>query len=76
MVSMVQRNWMRLCTIVTQKEILRARNQCIMKELMILNDPIRHFFNIAKYIFRYGQYCPIQQRVLGYEVKVCCLLTF
>ncbi|XP_076170849.1 mitochondrial-processing peptidase subunit beta isoform X2 [Ptiloglossa arizonensis] len=68
MVHVLQKEWMRLCTTITQKEVLRAINQCKMKELMLLNDPQSRFFDIVKNIFRYGYYIPIQQRVIEYQI--------
>ncbi|XP_076246228.1 mitochondrial-processing peptidase subunit beta [Calliopsis andreniformis] len=67
MIKLLYRDWVRLCTTITQKEVSRAVNQCITKELMILNDPLCRFLDIAKNLFRYGRYCPIQQRILAYE---------
>nr|XP_034188352.1 mitochondrial-processing peptidase subunit beta-like [Osmia lignaria] len=67
MVDLLQREWMKLCTTITQKEVLRAVNQCKLKDLIVLSDPTSRFFDIVQYIFRYGYYEPIQNRILEYE---------
>lgn len=71
MVDLLQREWMKLCTTITQKEVLRAVNQCKLKDLTVLNDPTSRFFDIVQHTFRYGYYEPIQDRILEYEVKLC-----
>ncbi|XP_015436402.1 PREDICTED: cytochrome b-c1 complex subunit 1, mitochondrial-like [Dufourea novaeangliae] len=67
MTKVLQAEWMRLCTTINQKEVSRAVNQCKMKELMLLNDPVSRFFDIVRHFFRYGYYIPIQQRITEYE---------
>lgn len=67
MLYFVQREWKKLCTCITEKEVARAANQCKMKELMIQNNPTNRFFNIVRHIFRYGYYVPIEDRVSEYE---------
>ncbi|XP_003703132.3 mitochondrial-processing peptidase subunit beta [Megachile rotundata] len=67
MIDMIQREWMKLCICITEKEVARAVNQCKMKELMIQNNPTNRFFDIVKHIFRYGCYDPIPNRVAEYE---------
>ncbi|XP_076622868.1 mitochondrial-processing peptidase subunit beta [Colletes latitarsis] len=67
MIHVVQQEWMRLCTTITQKEVSRAINQCKRKELMLLGNPQSCFFDIVKNVFRYGYYVPIQQRIIEYE---------
>ncbi|XP_031826080.2 mitochondrial-processing peptidase subunit beta [Nomia melanderi] len=67
MTKVLQKEWMRLCTTVTQKEVLRAVNQCKTKELLLLNDPVIHFLDIVKTLLRHGHYIPIHERIIEYE---------
>nr|XP_033331862.1 mitochondrial-processing peptidase subunit beta-like [Megalopta genalis] len=67
MASMLQKEWMRLCTTITQKEVLRAVNQYKTKELLLLDDPENHFLDIVRHLLRYGCYIPIHERIIEYE---------
>lgn len=67
MVRALQKEWMKLCTTITQKEVSRAVHQCITKDLLILNDPVNRFFDIVENVYRHGSYEPVEHRVMEYE---------
>lgn len=67
MVRALQKEWMKLCTTITQKEVSRAVHQCITKDLLILNDPVNRFFDIVENVYRHGCYEPVEHRVVEYE---------
>ncbi|XP_078042574.1 mitochondrial-processing peptidase subunit beta [Augochlora pura] len=67
MAGELQKEWMRLCTTITQKEVLRAINQCKTKQLLLLNDPENYFLDMVRQLLRYGCYIPIHERVKEYE---------
>ncbi|XP_012270540.1 cytochrome b-c1 complex subunit 1, mitochondrial [Orussus abietinus] len=67
MMYMLQREWLRLSTTITNKEVIRAVNQCRTYELTRVNDPVNRFFDIAMCLFRCGRYEPLQQRIQKYE---------
>ncbi|XP_076650155.1 cytochrome b-c1 complex subunit 1, mitochondrial [Halictus rubicundus] len=67
MTSFLQKEWMRLCTTITEKEVSRAVNQCKRKELLLLNDPVNHLIDIIRNYLRYGYYIPIHERIIEYE---------
>lgn len=69
MVRALQKEWMKLCTTITQKEVSRAVHQCITKDLLILNDPLNRFFDIVENVYRHGCYEPVEHRVVEYEVE-------
>ncbi|XP_017753134.1 PREDICTED: mitochondrial-processing peptidase subunit beta-like [Eufriesea mexicana] len=67
MIHMLQKEWMKLCTTITEKEVLRAVNQCITNDLIILNNPTNRFFDIVENVFRSGCYEPIEHRIVEYK---------
>ncbi|XP_076758926.1 mitochondrial-processing peptidase subunit beta isoform X1 [Xylocopa sonorina] len=67
MVDGLHKEWMKLCTIITEKEVSRAINECITKDLIVKNNSVNRFFDIVENVFRYGCYEPIEQRVTLYE---------
>ncbi|CAK9829133.1 Cytochrome b-c1 complex subunit 1, mitochondrial [Anthophora retusa] len=67
MINLLQSEWLKLCTSITEKEVSRAINQCITKELQVSNDPINHFLNIVESIYRYDCYEPLEERIIQYE---------
>lgn len=73
MIRALQKEWMKLCTTITEKEVCRAVNQCVTNNLTILDDPTNRFFDIVENVFRYGCYEPIEQRIAEYEVNFLML---
>ncbi|XP_043527874.1 mitochondrial-processing peptidase subunit beta-like [Frieseomelitta varia] len=67
MVRSLQKEWMKLCTVITEKEVSRAVHQCITKDLLILNNPENRFLDIVENVFRCGYYEPVEHRVVEYE---------
>ncbi|XP_046590851.1 cytochrome b-c1 complex subunit 1, mitochondrial isoform X2 [Neodiprion lecontei] len=63
----IQNEWFRLCTSITEKEVQRAVNQCKTRELAKLNSSIDRFFDIAVSLFRQGRYEQISQRLCKYD---------
>ena len=69
MIETTQREWMRLCTSITEKEVERAVNECKTKELVKLSDPVQKFIYIASCLFYRGAYEPCDHRITKYEVN-------
>ncbi|XP_011315156.1 mitochondrial-processing peptidase subunit beta-like [Fopius arisanus] len=67
MVFMVQKEWMRLCTSITSKEVARAVNQCKMRELMSVKTPEDRFLDIAMCIYYRGTYQTFNERLARYD---------
>lgn len=76
MVRALQKEWMKLCTVITEKEVSRAIHQCITKDLLILNNSENRFLDIVENVFRCGYYEPVEHRVVEYEVKFIVITFF
>ncbi|XP_063986797.1 mitochondrial-processing peptidase subunit beta-like [Diachasmimorpha longicaudata] len=67
MVFMIQKEWMRLCTSITSKEVARAVNQCKMRELMSVQTPEDRFLDIAMCIYHRGSYQTFNERLSRFD---------
>ncbi|KAG7202364.1 hypothetical protein KM043_018690 [Ampulex compressa] len=67
MIYMLQKEWRRLYTTITDKEVTRAVNQCITQELTTLSNSEAHFLALIDVLFKRGYHEPMNERLARYE---------